>query len=287
MRVDSIDERKNLVMELKIMEWNINQRMNYSGKNMPNWIADVIANEAADIIALTEVYKGNNWEKVKTAAFNSNYVVFETSNSSAGQNDVAIAININKLNVIYAKTYYPSTQGIPDYLEVKCKSKKTDKEFIFICIRIHASVRGSIRRQELKHTMSVVENEDTVIICGDFNNYRRGYVDGTWCLNEISKICEKYNFVVKTPEGSSIYEENPSDTNYEFPEDHFLLKGIEEKDFSLSPYDRNFMENDKTIYRWNRDFQVHLGSDKNGKSIYDSVPTPFPDHAILKGKVVI
>lgn len=37
-------------MELKIMEWNINQRMNYSGKNMPNWIADVITNEAADIL---------------------------------------------------------------------------------------------------------------------------------------------------------------------------------------------------------------------------------------------
>ena len=76
MRVDRIDEKENLVMELKIMEWNINQRMNYSGKNMPNWIADVITNEAADIIALTEVYKGNNWENVKTAAFNSNYVVF-------------------------------------------------------------------------------------------------------------------------------------------------------------------------------------------------------------------
>ena len=29
-------------MELKIMEWNINQRMNYSNENMPNWIATVI-----------------------------------------------------------------------------------------------------------------------------------------------------------------------------------------------------------------------------------------------------
>ena len=47
-------------MELKIMEWNINQRMNCSNENMPNWIATVITNEAADIIALTEVYKGNN-----------------------------------------------------------------------------------------------------------------------------------------------------------------------------------------------------------------------------------
>lgn len=42
-------------MNLKIIEWNINQRMNYSHKNMPNWIADVITHEAADIIALTEI----------------------------------------------------------------------------------------------------------------------------------------------------------------------------------------------------------------------------------------
>ncbi len=274
-------------MELKIVEWNINQRMNYSGKNMPNWIADVIAKEDADIIALTEVYKGNNWNEVKTAAFNSNYVVFETSNNTAGQNDIAIAININKLNVIYAKTYYPGTLGIPDCLEVKCKSKDTDKEFIFICIRIHASVENKTKRQELNHVMSVVENEDTVIVCGDFNNYRRGCVDNIWCLNEVSKICKEKNFVVKTPDGSSIYQESPVNIDYEFPEDHFLLKGINENDFTLFPYDRDFVENYRIIYKWNKDFQVCLGKDKSGKNIYDSVPTPFPDHAILKCKVII
>lgn len=274
-------------MELKIMEWNINQRMNYSHKNMPNWIAKVITNEAADIIALTEVYKGDNWNKVKTAAFNSNYVVFETSNNTAGQNDVAIAININKLNVIYAKTYYPSAQEIPDYLEVKCKNRETDKEFIFICIRIHTSVSDNIKRQELEHIMSVAKDEMTVIVCGDFNNYRRGFVNKTWCLNEVSEICKKYNFVVKTPDGSSIYEENPRNTDYEFPEDHFLLKGIDEKNFTLFPYDRDFVENDTEIYKWGRNFQKFLGKDKSGKNMYYSVPTPFPDHAILKCKVVI
>ena len=59
------------------------------------------------------------------------------------------------------------------------------------------------------------------------------------------------------------------------------------KIFTLFPYDRDFVENDKTIYRLNRDFQVYLGKDKSGKNIYDSVPTPFPDHAILKCKVII
>lgn len=274
-------------MELKIMEWNINQRMNYSDRNMPNWIGEVIANESADIIALTEVYKGNNWVNIKTEAFNSNYVVFETSNNSAGQNDVAIAININKLNVIYAKTYFPMTQVIPDYLEVKCKAKETDKEFIFICIRIHASVSDNIKRKELEHIMVAAEDKSTVIVCGDFNNYRRGFFNNVWCLTEIQNICKKNNFIVKTPDGSSIYGEKPNKMDFEFPEDHFLLKGIKEKNFTLLAYDRDFVEKEKTIYKWGRDFQVYLGKDPDGNNIYDTVPPPFPDHAILKGKVIL
>lgn len=43
-------------MKLKIMEWNINQRMNYAGVDMPDWISEVILEEKADIIALAEVY---------------------------------------------------------------------------------------------------------------------------------------------------------------------------------------------------------------------------------------
>ena len=274
-------------MNLKIIEWNINQRMNYSHKYMPNWIATVITNEAADIIALTEVYKGNNWNEVKTTSFNSNYAIFETSNNTARQNDVIIAINISKLDVIYAKTYYPSTQGIPDYLEVKCKDKENHKEFLFICIRIHASVGNDIKRQELERIMSVAKDEETVIVCGDFNNYRRGFVNDTWCLNKVSEICKEKNFVVKTPDGSSIYQESPVNTDYEFPEDHFLLKGIDEKNFTLCPYDRNFVKNDTVIYKWGKDFQEFLGKDKSGKNMYDFVPPPFPDHAILKCTVVI
>lgn len=135
--------------------------------------------------------------------------------------------------------------------------------------------------------MSVAKDEETVIVCGDFNNYRRGYDNKIWCLNEVYQICKNNNFSVKTPNGSSIYEEKPKDPKYEFPEDHFLLKGIKEKNFTLFPYDRDFVENDKNIYKWNRDFQVYLGKDKTGNNMYDSVPTPFPDHAILKCTVVI
>ena len=75
--------------------------------------------------------------------------------------------------------------------------------------------------------------------------------------------------------------------DYEFPEDHFLIKGIKKENFTLFPYDRDFVEKDKNIYKWGRDFQVYLGKDSKGDNIYDSVPSPFPDHAILECEVII
>lgn len=274
-------------MKLKIMEWNINQRMNYAGADMPSWISEIIVKEKADLISLTEVYRGNNWERVKKEAFNSDYAVFETSNNSAGQNDIAIAINTKKLDIIYAKTNYSGREGIPDHLEVKCKNRENGKEFVFVCMRIHASVSDDVKKKELNHVIAASKNSDTVIICGDFNNYRRGFSNDKWCLKEIKSICQTNNFVIKTPDGSSIYEENLNNIDYQFAEDHFLLKGIKEKDFILLPYDRDFVKKDKKVYKWGRDFQIYLGKDDMGKNMYDSVPAPFPDHAILKCEMEI
>ena len=274
-------------MKLKIVEWNINQRINYSGVDMPSWISEVILEEKADIIALTEVYRGNNWECIKKKSFNNNYAVFESSNNSAGQNDIAIAINTKKLDIIYAKTFYSGTVGVPDYLEVKCKNKENGKEFVFVCTRIHASVGDDVKKKEFNYVIDASKNNDTVIICGDFNNYRRGFINDKWCLKEIESICQSNNFEIKTPEGSSIYEENQNNIDYQFAEDHFLLKGIKEDEFTLLPYDRDFVEKDKKIYKWERNFQVYLGKDCTGKSMYDSVPAPYPDHAILKCEVEI
>ena len=71
-------------MKLKIMEWNINQRLNYAGVDIPDWISEVILEKKADIIALTEVYRGDNWECIKKKSFNSNYAVFESCHTLTG-----------------------------------------------------------------------------------------------------------------------------------------------------------------------------------------------------------
>ena len=39
---------------MKVIEWNINHRYGHSKKEMPKWIKDVIEEEEATIIVLTE-----------------------------------------------------------------------------------------------------------------------------------------------------------------------------------------------------------------------------------------
>ena len=50
-------------MDVKIMEWNINQRLNYAKEDAPEWICDYIDNNG--IVVLLEIHRGNNWDKIK------------------------------------------------------------------------------------------------------------------------------------------------------------------------------------------------------------------------------
>ncbi|MBQ9609005.1 MAG: endonuclease/exonuclease/phosphatase family protein [Lachnospiraceae bacterium] len=276
-------------MEINIMEWNIHQAVNFARQNMPEWIADVILESNVDIIALTEVYRGNNWESIKKKAFPSNYYLFETNNEQCGQNDIAIAVNSDKIDVIYTKSFFPQKYEIPDYLEIMCREKETNKEFLFVCLRIHdmskVEDRDSKKIKGFSYILENTKNKENVVICGDFNNNRRGFEEnGRWHLSKIDEMIQQYSFKRKTPEGSSIYEESKGNLDYEFAEDHFFIKGI--KDISLMPYDRSFTEKDKKVYKWDKDFQKYLGKNYEGKNMYESVPAPFPDHAILRGTII-
>lgn len=270
---------------LSIMEWNINQRLNHSKKDMPEWIAKVISNNDMDIIILTECYRGNNWEVIKKIAFNKKYAVFESGNNGIN-NDVTIAINTERLNPIYAKAYFSCDHNVPDHLEVKCKAQN-NIEIMIVGIRIHATASDQEKERELKFILDGVKDENIVIIGGDFNNNRRGYNKrGCWHINRIDMVINN-EFARMIPAGSSIYIENSNNVDYEFVEDHFQIKGIETKYFKLNPYDRSFCDKDRMIYKWGNDFQKYLGKDKNSNNVYDSVPEPYPDHAILTAKIEV
>lgn len=274
---------------MKIIEWNINQRLNYAKKNMPEWIADVIKQQDADIVILTECFKENNWEEVKKKAFDDEYYVFTSDNFQSGNNDIAIAVKRENLDVMYSKSFLSFNHNVPDHLEVKCKTKD-NKEFSVVGMRIHATnISPNEKVEEMRLVLESVRDEKTVIIGGDFNNNRRGYnAPEGWHLEKLDKIIIN-QFKRYTPQGSSIYAEESfnSSSAYEFALDHFLIKGIEENKIVLKPYNRDFTEKDKEVYKWGRDFQVYLGKDEDGRSKYDSVHPPYPDHAILIAEIDI
>lgn len=273
---------------MRIIEWNINQRLNYAKEDMPEWIADVIRQQEADIVILTECFQGNNWGEIKKKAFNNEYYVFTSNNFQSGNNDVAIAIKRETLGVIHSKSFLSANNDVPDHLEIKCKTKD-DKEFLVVGMRIHASISDREKAKEMMLILESVRDEKIVIIGGDFNNNRRGYnTDKGWHIKELDKMISKH-FKRYTPSGSSIFTERPFNDNseFEFAVDHFLIKGIDDDKITLEPYKRDFTEKDKKVYKWGRDFQVYLGKDKSKKNRYDSVNPPYPDHAILIAEIKI
>lgn len=269
---------------MKIIEWNINHRFGYSRNKMPEWIKDVIQEKNADIIILTETsFKVPNWEEEYCKLFDrKEYYVFCSSNTDVGSNEVSIAVKKEHFKVNSFKSFLSEGHTYPDHLEIRCTHKATKKDLVIVGVRIHAmNISNQQKKSEFETVLESVKNDENVIISGDFNNYRRGFKDkdNTWDLSEVKKISEKNGFYMYTPDGGSIYTDNRGD--YSFPEDHIFTKG-KSIELSCDNYDRDFVEKDKNVYKWGKDFQKYVGKDKNGNIDNENVEPPFPDHAILE-----
>ena len=88
---------------MKVIEWNINHRYGHSKKKMPKWIKDVIDEEKATIIVLTEPsFKIPNWEDEYRNLFDRNkYYVVCSNNTAVGNNEVTITIEKDCFNIEY------------------------------------------------------------------------------------------------------------------------------------------------------------------------------------------
>ncbi len=272
---------------VKIIEWNINHRLGHSNKKMPTWVKTVIQGKKADIIVLTETsFKVPNWEVEYRAMFNrSDYYVFCSNNTDVRNNEVTIAIKKRCFSVEYVKSFLSKNgdHKYPDHLEVHCIHKETNKKIVIIGMRIHAlKISDQQKKEEFESVLESVKSEETVMIAGDFNNYKRGYKDPThtWCLDEVQQLAQNYGFSMYTPTRGSIYRDN--DGAGSFPEDHIFTKGQFLRITKLYDYDRTFVTEDKGVYKWGTDFQKYMGKDQNGKNKYNSICDPFPDHAIIE-----
>ena len=274
--------RENL---MKVIEWNINHRYGHSKKKMPKWIKDVIDEEKATIIVLTETsFKIPNWEDEYRNLFDRNkYYVFCSNNTAVGNNEVTIAIKKDCFNIEYIKSYLSEGHQYPDHLEVHCIHKITKKKFVVVGVRIHAmNISNQQKREEFNTVLESVKYDENVMIVGDFNNYRRGFDDSYWCLSKIDELATKEGFSMYTSQGGSIYKDN--DGAYSFPEDHIFIKG--QLNINTCKYERSLFTNrDTTVYKWKTDFQKYRGKDKNGEYLYDNIDDPFPDHAIIEAGI--
>jgi len=274
--------RENL---MKVIEWNINHRYGHSKKKMPKWIKDVIDEEKATIIVLTETsFKIPNWEDEYRNLFDRNkYYVFCSNNTAVGNNEVTITIEKDCFNIEYIKSYLSEGHLYPDHLEVHCIHKITKKKFVVVGVRIHAmNISNQQKREEFNTVLESVKYDENVMIVGDFNNYRRGFDDSYWCLSKIDELATKEGFSMYTPQGGSIYKDN--DGAYSFPEDHIFIKG--QLNINICKYERSLFTNrDTTVYKWKTDFQKYRGKDKNGEYLYDNIDDSFPDHAIIEAGI--
>lgn len=264
--------------KLRIVEWNINHRLGSSKAAMPNWVTEEIQDKNAHIYIFTECScRVSNWKELCEATFDSRkYLLFSSNNDQVGNNDVVIVVNKEFIEVISVHSLVAEGHKAPDHLQLNCRSKNTGKLFTVVGLRIHAmDISDEEKREQLKVVMQHITEEQSVIIAGDFNCNRRSFVDiAKWNINAIDDIVsEEYNRI--TPEGASWARDVSTEDKYCFALDHFLVKGI--KDFNVHPYDRKFVKREHNIYKWGTDFQARYGWDKPE----NTVPAPYPDHAIL------
>ncbi|WP_017210155.1 hypothetical protein [Clostridium beijerinckii] len=280
---------------MKIVEWNIHQMTNLKGTNMiPKLVIEELKEQVADIIVLTEFFKVTDWTGFVNEL--AEYNTFVSDNSKNNQNDVLIAVK-KELRIIKVKDIgCIKENNNPNFLSVDVEIEDKILSIIGVRIRVESINRKYYKTDEEYEKVMKKEKENRrkqnniilnhichiknpIIVIGDFNNFRRGYKDEVWCMDMVKGSYEKNGFTMADIKGESINQET-HDIKYQFAEDHLIAKNVE---VSNPEYNRNFVERDKNIYKWGRDFSF-LYNDKD-KWNNEYVQSPYPDHAILTATI--
>ena len=223
-----------------------------------------------------------------------------------------------KINKKFRTTFSSNT---PNFLVVKLKETNYQgREFIVVGLRITMGDAVQKSQEKLRRSQDTVlntsndalvqENQEklrrsqmvsvleeinnitetdaycSIIIGGDCNNYRRGYVSGlneSWDMPAFKDISQQKGYESYIPNGSSIYNESCFNKDYEFPEDRFVVKNCYVENYE---YNRLFTHRNSDIYINGADFQVY---DNDLKQIIWKIicGSGIPDHAILTGNFIL
>lgn len=262
-------------MEIAVLEWNINQRGGKGAGHIPEFVEEEIA--GADIAVLTEFCTRCEGRDAFISHMTSKGYRCAVSGNTGG-NDILIAAKACFPILNWPCPWEPcyGVDKIPENLRVDLDCG--GQVLSVVGLRIKAQVTNGLRQEEFRWALNRIKDiPNPILLTGDFNNNRRGSENLDWSTDILRKLLENQGFYLYTPEGGSIYEEYPQDS--EFPYDHFAVKGAEVSDFF---YDRDFTRYVPEKYIWGRDFREPCFPGVNYMKLA-SVKPPFPDHAILKG----
>ncbi|TDM16038.1 endonuclease/exonuclease/phosphatase family protein [Macrococcoides caseolyticum] len=268
-------------MEVKIMEWNINQR-GRTGKTIPLWILDKVPDDI-NIIILTEFNcRAENINEFYTRMECMGFYYVTTNYSFKYANDIFIAIRdkgIRVESISYFKAYpdEPNStccidwDSIPENLRIDVI---IDNNLVTILgIRIK-ELKGDYdsRRIEMETVMKwVKEISNPIVILGDFNNLRDNTPIAEWNLNVLDNLLGS-DFIRTTPTNHSwgLAYFNGQFDGY-IKNDHIICKNISR--CTVEQYDWNFAKH----------YRLDV-IDKFGKQKL-IIPVGEPDHGILFAKI--
>jgi len=289
----------------KIAEWNLNNAAHEI--LIPDFVSEEIKNLDVDIMIITEFVYCSISASFLDKAFKEcgyDYLITENFDKTNQQNDVIIAWKFDKFSMVdkfekinkkFKTTFSSNT---PNFLVVKLKETKYQgREFIVVGLRItmgdgEQKSQEKLRRSQLVSVLEEINNITetdaycSIIIGGDFNNYRRGYKSGlneSWDMPTFKEITLQKSYESYIPNGSSIYNESCFNKDYEFPEDRFVVKNCYVENYK---YDRSFTYRNSDIYIHGADFQVYDNHLK--RNIWKIIcGSGIPDHAILTGDLIL
>ena len=277
---------------IKILEWNINQR-SCENSSFPEYVITEISRKNPDVIVLVE-FKGENNRSRLDRAFSERYYTY----SYNGSQYTSVNGNIKTGNGIYMglkKSIFnePSPEEItweesfkdkqPNWLKIK-STIKTGKELTIIGVRVKVGSKHD--KKELNDRKSQInwllkENKQTKrqVIIGDLNY---GPAETDWCEKE--KLNWQDIVYMMRDEGYLDYQQfspySPPGTSWKGKQlDWLITKGVFIDGHSYyNQLDWSFGKNNNSPYL--EGYMVPEG-------YFIINEPPFPDHAILTTEITL
>ena len=277
---------------IKILEWNINQR-SCENSSFPEYVITEISQKNPDVIVLVE-FKGENNRSRLDRAFSERYYTY----SYNGSQYTSVNGNIKTGNGIYMelkKSIFnePSPEEItweesfkdkqPNWLKIK-STIKTGKELTIIGVRVKVGSKHD--KKELNDRKSQInwllkENKQTKrqIIIGDLNY---GPAETDWCEKE--KLNWQDIVYMMRDEGYLDYQQfspySPPGTSWKGKQlDWLITKGVFIDGHSYyNQLDWSFGKNNDLLY---------LEGYRVPEGYFIINEPPFPDHAILTTEITL